>query len=393
MNFPIDKIRADTPGCADRINLNNAGASFVPTPVAAAISEYLDSESKIGGYETFDVYAEPLAAFYRNLGRLLHAEPRQIAFAGSATDAYARALSAVPFQSGDVILTTEDDYISNQIGFLALQKRFGIRLFRVKNDASGALDLEAFRQQAIRLRPKLVAVTHVPSVSGLVQPIVEVGQICRETNSLYLVDACQSLGQIALDVQSIACDFLSGTMRKFLRGPRGAGFLYVSERVLASGMELMVPDMRGADWTSADTYQAASDARRFEYWEKPYALMAGSAVAADYALTIGLDQIQARVESLAAYTRAQLGKLTGVQVLDKGRHLCGIVTAHAAHWDAAKLVQYLHQHNINARISIFGPIRSDFSHAQAPWALRISPHYYNTEMEIDRCIDVLEQYS
>ena len=179
-------------------------------------------------------------------------------------------------------------------------------------------------------------------------------------------------------------------MRKFMRGPRGTGFLFASDRVLVAGLELLLPDMRSAEWTGADTYQTAPSARRFEYWETPIALMLGAKTAVDYALEVGLDWIEDRVGSLAQLTRQSLAKLPGVRVLDEGAHLCGIVTAHAGHWEPKALTEKLQAAGINCRISPQVAAQIDFSRKGVDWALRVSPHYYNTEAEIERLVEVLD---
>jgi selenocysteine lyase/cysteine desulfurase len=385
----LSQLRADTPGCEYHIHLNNAGAALPPLPVLRALQEHLDLEARIGGYEAADAKAAEVAGFYAAIARLLNAKPHNIAFAASATDAYARVLSAIPFRPGDAILTTENDYISNQIAFLALQKRFGIQLLRARDTAEGGVDVADFEMLLKKYRPVLAAVTHVPTNSGLVQPVEQIGKICRAHDVWYLVDACQSAGQMALDVERIGCDFLSATMRKFMRGPRGAGFLFASDRALEAGLEMLLPDMRSADWTGPDEYVTVPTAQRFEYWEMPTALVLGSKAAAEYILAVGMDWIENRVNMLADLTRQRLRELPGVQVLDRGVELCGIVTAHAKHWDSKTLLEKLWAENINCRISSLAVAQIDFSRKGVTWALRVSPHYYNTEEEIGRMVEVV----
>lgn len=388
----LDQLRADTPGCAYRNHLNNAGAALPPETVLKAIQEFLSLEGRIGGYEAADSVAAELSGFYPAIAQILHGEARNMAFATSATDAYARALSAIPWLPGDVVVTTENDYVSNQIAFLSLKKRFGIRLFRARDGERGGVDLEDMEYLIRQHEPKLVAVTHVPTNSGIVQPVAEIGAMCRPYGIWYLVDACQSAGQLDLDVRHIGCDFLSGTMRKFMRGPRGAGFLYASDRVLAEGLEMLLPDMRSGRWTSPDEFHSAEDARRFEYWEMSPALMLGSKAAAEYAMSIGMAWIEARVRQLAALTREQLATLPDVRILDQGDDLCGIVTAHSEKWDKHALLEFLWARNINARITPNYVARIDFPRKGVKWALRISPHYYNTEEEIGEAIAAIRAY-
>ena len=323
-DLPISKLRQETPGCANRIHLNNAGAGLMPLPVIDAIKEYIDLEANIGGYEAAAQEAIAINGFYTSTAKLLNTKPENIAFTTNATDSYNKALSTISFKEGDIILTTRQDYASNQIAFLLLKKRFDIEIIRAENTQEGPVDLNSIESLINKHNPKLVAVTHVPTNTGLIQPVEAIGEICAKEEILYLVDACQSVGQLNVDLEKLCCDFLSVTMRKFMRGPRGAGFLYVSDRILQSDMEAFFTDMRGGTWTEANAYSISTTARRFELWERAYALMLGSKAACDYALEVGLDKIEQRVKYLAAIARKRLAEIPGIRILDHGTNLCGI---------------------------------------------------------------------
>ena len=385
MALDLARLRADTPG-AGRIHFNNAGAALMPMPVLEAMTGYLRVEAELGGYETAAAHRAEIGDFYAATADLLGCDARNVAFATSATDAYARALSSVPFERGDVILTTRDDYISNQIAFLSLRKRFGVELVHAPNLAEGGVDVDALAQLMRERRPRLVAVTHIPTNSGLVQPVAEIGAHCRELDLLYLVDACQSAGQQALDVARIGCDFLAGTSRKFLRGPRGGGFLYVSDRALAAGYEPLFVDMRGARWTGFEEYQAVDSAERFEDWEFSYATVVGAAAAVRYALALGMDAIAARTSALGAKLRDALAAVDGIRVLDRGSELCAIVTLTVDGWSSDALHDELERRGINSSVSEREHARYDFADKGVEAALRLSPHYYNTEEEVDEVV-------
>jgi selenocysteine lyase/cysteine desulfurase len=375
-------LRSDTPGCAHRNHLNNAGAALMPTPVLNAVRDHLRLEEETGGYEAADARQEELARAYVDVEALLEAEPGTVAFTGSATESFTQALSSVPWRPGDVLLTTRDDYASNQIQYLSLARRMGVELVRAPDAEEGGLDLPAMEELIHRRRPRLVAVTHIPTNSGLVQPVAAVGQMCRSRGIPYLVDACQSVGQMPLDVEEIGCDFLSATARKFLRGPRGAGFLYVSPRILDSGWEPLFPDLRGADWVGADLYQPAPDARRFETWEFSHGLLLGMGAAARYAMDLGLPAVRDRIRALASLARRTLGAIPGIHVLDRGPELGGIVTLSVAGWDAVALVPELRKRRINTSALTRVSAVMDFDARGIETALRVSPHVYNTPEEI-----------
>jgi selenocysteine lyase/cysteine desulfurase len=361
----------------------------MPSPVIQAINDYLELELTTGGYESANAQKEAIAQTYGYMAALLNTKAANIAITANATDSFFRAMSSIPFQPGDMILTTNDDYVSNQISFLIWQKRFGVKLVRVANGPDGDLDLDAMGKAIKKHRPKLVAVTHVPTYSGLVQPIAEVGRMCRENEIIFLVDACQSIGQLSLDVEQIHCDFLSGTSRKFLRGPRGIGFLYVSDRILAQNYEPLMLDLRGANWIGENEYTSLPDARRFELWEHSYALILGMGAAAKYALDIGIENIEARVKELADYTRNKLSDIPGVKVLDQGKERCGIVVSEIEGRKIEEVKPFLDAKHINTSVTDGRAAQTTLAKQGVEWGLRISPHYYNTLGEIDLVIKKL----
>ncbi|PSL44336.1 selenocysteine lyase/cysteine desulfurase [Chitinophaga niastensis] len=389
----IDFFRNDTTGCAHVTHLNNAGAGLMPKPVTAAIINHLTLEAEIGGYEASNLRAPEIKAFYHAAAKMLNCKPTNIAFTANATDAFDRAISSILFKAGDVILTTNEDYISNQITYLVFEKRFGVKLVRAASHSSGGVDLADLERCLIQYKPKLVAVTHIPTNSGLIQPVAEIGTLCEKYKTIYLIDACQSAGQLPLDVQQLKCDFMSITSRKFLRGPRGAGFLYVSDKMLEEGYEPLFIDMRGADWVADNKYIPRKDATRFEDWEFAYALLLGTAAAIDYYLQIDAIKIEKQVKYLAGYLRTALQKIDGITICDKGPDLGGLVTFHLKGAAPEQIKKYLLEKKINVVTSYRNFAVLDFDEKQVDWAIRVSPHYYNTIMEADLLIQAVRELS
>lgn len=387
----IARLRAETPGCAHRVHLNNAGASLMPRAVIDAVQTHLELEATIGGYEAAGEAAPAIAGAYESLASLLNTGSENIALTENATASFVQALSSVRFKPGDVLLTTRHDYVSNQIQYLSLADRLGIEVVRAPDAPEGGVDLHAMEELIHKRRPRLVAVTHMPTSSGLVQDVAAIGVMCRSRDILYMVDACQTLGQMPVDPASIGCDFLSATSRKFLRGPRGAGLLWVSNRVLDSGLEPLFPDLRGADWIERDLYQPAPGARRFETWEFAWALVLGMGTAAAYAMEVGLDAIRDRVRDLATRLREQLSAIDGVRVLDRGPELGAIVTASVDAWMPADLVQALRARGINTSSQTRLDAVIDYDAKGTDGALRLSPHYFNTDQDLDTLIDALAE--
>ena len=388
----IDRLRAETPGCAQRIHLNNAGSALVPEPVLRTVQDHFELESRIGGYEAAAARADEIHAAYRCVAQLIGAEPRNIAFTESATASFAQALSSIAFERGDVVLTTRNDYVSNQIQFLSLRRRFGIEVLRAPDAAGGGVDAGAMGALIRRHRPRIVCVTHVPTNSGLVQDVAAVGAACRESDTLYLVDACQSVGQMPVDVRDLGCDFLSATSRKYLRGPRGAGFLFASDRVLELGLEPLFIDMHGAEWIDEGRYRAMPSAQRFETFEFAWALVLGTAEAARYALALGLEPIRDRVRALAERLRDALRATKGVRVLDRGKEPCGIVSIALGEHDPAALMAALREQRINTNAQIRAYALLDYDDKGVRASLRLSPHYYNTDDEIDLAVAAIREW-
>ncbi|HKO05130.1 MAG TPA: aminotransferase class V-fold PLP-dependent enzyme [Candidatus Acidoferrales bacterium] len=400
--LPLDPSwRQATPACDSVIHLNNAGASLMPQSVLRAVTAHLERESQLGGYESSDAVAAEGEAAYAHVARLVGAHPRNIAIVENATVAFFKALAAFDFQPGDVILTTRNDYISNQLAYLSLAQRRGVQVRRAEDLPEGGVDPQSVRELLrgrgvssnaggrATGRVRLLAVTWVPTNSGLIQPVEALGAIAEEAGVPYLVDACQAVGQLPVDVARLRCDYLSATARKFLRGPRGIGFLYVSDRALARGDFPLLVDMRGADWTSADAFALVPDARRFENWEFAYCLVLGLGEAARYALEVGIEQGGRRARELAADLRARLAPLPGYRVLDRGAELAALVTVEVPGHSAPDLVSLLRRQRINTSASLREYAVIDMDQKRAASALRISPHYYNTEEEIAAIVDAL----
>lgn len=384
----IDLIRGDITGISDKIFLNSAGSSLMPKIVVDTMIDYLKQEEQYGGYETANRNADQINRFYDETAKLLNTKSSNIAFASSATDAYVKVLSSILFKEGDCIITTNDDYISNQIAFISLQKKLNVKIIRVGNLSDHALDLEDLENLIKKNNPKLVAVTHIPTNSGLIQDVERVGEICRQYDVLYLVDACQSVGQMVVDVEKIGCDFLTATGRKFMRGPRGTGFLYVSDRALEQDITPLFLDMSGAVWTEFDEYTLSKTAKRFELWERPCALLLGLTEAVRYANTIGLDAIENYNMKLAETLRTNLTE-NDFRVLDEGENLSSIITFCAKNGGIEDICNLLKENNVYFSISPKNGALIDFTRKNVERAVRLSPHYFNTMEEVKKISQIL----
>lgn len=382
MTFDVARARRETPGCTEVLHFNNAGAALMPQPVLAALRRHLDREATQGGYEAAAEAEAEIAHVYDTAARLLGCHRDEVAIVENATRAWDMAFYALPLAPGDRILTTQASYASNYLAFLQRTRHTGARVEVIENDPHGQVSVAALRA-ALDDRVKLIALTHVPTNGGLVNPAAAVGRVAREAGIPFLLDACQSAGQMPLDVATLGADMLSLTSRKYLRGPRGMGLLYV-RRALLDRLEPPFIDLRAATWTGPARFAFRDDARRFETWETNVAAKIGFGVAMDYALGWGLEAIEARVVPLAERLRARLRTLPGVTVHDVGRTRCGLVTFSAATTDAEAIQQALRARGINTSVSAPSSTLLDARARRLPPLVRASVHYYNTDDEIER---------
>ncbi|MBW4508032.1 MAG: aminotransferase class V-fold PLP-dependent enzyme [Scytonematopsis contorta HA4267-MV1] len=379
----IDIVRAreDTPGCRTVLHFNNAGAALMPTPVLEVTMGFLQLEAKIGGYEAAKLSQSTVERVYEAVGVLIGCERSEIAIIENATRAWDMAFYAIPFQAGDRILTSVAEYGSNYIAFLQVARRTGAIIEVIPNDEFGQVSITALKN-LIDERVKLIAITHIPTNSGLINPAAEIGAIAKAAKILYLLDACQSVGQMPINVQEIGCDILSATGRKYLRAPRGTGFLYVRQGLIEQ-LEPPFLDCHAAHWVSKDEFKIRSDARRFENWETNYAGKVGLGVAVDYALAWGLDAIWTRVSHLASTLRESLGDIKEVKLQDIGLEKCGIVAFTINGKNPQDICHELSKLNINTSVSGASSTRLDMEERGLESVVRASVHYYNSLAEIE----------
>jgi cysteine desulfurase/selenocysteine lyase len=389
MSLNIEKLRADTPGTQAIIHFNNAGCSLPVKESIDIITEYLQLEATLGGYEVKNKYEHIINEFYTEAARLINAADDEIAIVANASDGINKMLFSIPWEAGDVLLTTEVEYGNCYLNYLKLKEEKGIEIKIVPSDDDGNILLEKM-EELISPKVKLIAVTHIPTNSGLIMPAEEIGKIANKHNILYLLDACQSVGHIPVDVKKIQCDFLSTTSRKYLRGPRGIGFIYVRKEVLKK-LKPTTLDMVTAHWKDADNYNLDCNIKIFEQWEKSYALVLGFSKALSYLNNLGVENTWKRIQHLSAYLRSELEKIGGIEVTDIGKNQCGIVTFLVAGIDSKDLVNALLQHGINLSASLRFSSVLDMDKRGLEGVSRASIHYYNTEDEINILVDKVEQ--
>lgn len=389
--FDLTKARADTPAAENGVYLNTAGCSLMPQPVIGAVQDYFATEARIGGFRAVTQEAGAIDAVYASVAALVNAKPDEIALMGSHTAAWQSLFYGLPFTPGDRILTSRSEYGANYVAFLQMQKRTGCVIDVIPCGNDGATDPVAL-EKMIDDQVKLIAISWIPTNGGLVNPAAEIGRVARAHGIPYLLDACQAVGQMPVDVEELGCDYLTSAGRKWLRGPKGTGFLYVREARLTGGdPEPAMIDDFGALWTKPGAYELVDNARRFETHEQQPALRLGLGAAVEYARALGLENIRERVRHLAEGLRRELDGLAGITVRDIGAEHAGLVTFSHDHMAARDITAALLNENICVKTIPRAGAYLDTLARDIPELVRVSAHYYNTEDELESFLRALRK--
>ncbi|MFI7676788.1 aminotransferase class V-fold PLP-dependent enzyme [Actinophytocola sp. NPDC049390] len=378
----LHAIRADTPGTHRGVFLDSAGSSLPPVQVLDEVVNHLRREAEVGGYRAAEERAEDLDEGYAVLARALGCAPDEVAFTDSATRSWLAAFDAIPLAAGDRVLSTEAEYGGNAVPLLRRAAEVGATVEPVPSDASGAVDVAALRSM-LDERVRLISLVHVPTNGGLVNPAADVIAAARATDAIVLLDACQSAGQV--DLAGLDADIVTGSGRKWLRGPRGTGFLVVRKRI----RDRLVPrqvDLHSGTWEAPDRFSLRSDARVFELWESSVADRLGLVAAFRYALDLGLANIESTVASRGEYLRRGLADVPGVTVHDLGTRRCGLVTFTVAGVVAAEVRDRLRAHHITVSVSGTTSTQYDMTRRGLDTIVRASPHYFVTEEQLDEAV-------
>jgi len=392
-DIPMNRLddMQGTQRASDVIHLNNAGASLMPRRVLDTVLEHLQLEARIGAYEAAELVHARIEKVYASIARLLNAHPDEIAVVENATRAWDMAFYALPLKRGDVVLTSTTEYAGNYIPYLQLQQARGIQVRIIPNDERGQVSVCALREMLKDPRVRLISLPLIASNGGPVQPVGAIGPIARAAGVWFLLDACQAVGHLPVDVKKIGCHMLSATSRKYLRGPRGMGFLYIEEG-LCRQLEPPFLDLHAARLETAERYCIRPDARRFENWECNVAAKLGMGAAIDHALEIGIGAIWRRILGLSDALREGLARVPGVRVHDAGLVKSGIVTFTVDGFVAARVQQALalHDRRINVSTTTCRSTMLDMQQRGLTELVRASVHACNTEHEIDTVLKAIE---
>jgi cysteine desulfurase/selenocysteine lyase len=385
----LDMIRADTPGCVDRIFLDSAGSSLPPRPVLDAVVGHLRREAEIGGYRAAEERSDDLERGYAVLAELLGCHPEEVAFTDSATRSWLAAFDAVPLVAGDRVLITEVEYGAHIAALQRRAEQTGVVIDPIPSEPDGTLSVPALRE-LLDERVRLVSLVHVPTNSGLVNPVREVVDAAHQVGALVLLDACQSVGQLPVRVDELGVDILSTTGRKWLRGPRGTGVLVVRDAA-AQRLSPRLLDHHSSVWTPPAGFRPRSDAKAYELWECGVADRLGLIAAARYALDLGIDTIAKEVSDRAEQVRAGLAELPGVRDCDLGMRRCGLVSFTVAGISADRVRDSLWDNDIAVTLSRPTGAPLDMNRRALSETVRASPHYFVTPEQIAKFLTAVDE--
>ncbi len=379
---------------ANRIHLNNAGASLVSNQTLDVMISYLRLEQEIGGYEAAAQEHDRIEDFYSTAAKLLKCQPDKIAFADSATRAWNTILFSMKLGEGDKIVTVSTEFGSNVVSLQALSERTGAELIVLDLDNHGKLDLQHLDDH-IDERLKLVALSHAPAQNGSVINAREIGKQLEGSEAFYLLDACQSVGQFDVEVDDIGCDALVGTGRKWLRGPRGTGFIYANDR-FATSLQSVSVDLANADWLaspeSGSQVSFFKKAQRLQTWERSLAGQLGLANAMfEYMSANAKGAITSAIQEFREMIADAVSKNPKLVLYPGGNSESGVITFYSHEIDAAELKKYYADLNINVSTLSDWDAPWDFTNKGLPTLLRVSPHYINSNEDIEKFIRATEK--
>jgi cysteine desulfurase / selenocysteine lyase len=388
-DFDVAAARAATPGCSDRAFLLSAGSSLPTETTLDAVVGHLRREAEVGGYRAADEAHDALQRGRADLAALIGGEPSEIAYVPSDSVAWMKAWwgwvvgGNVP--DGSVVLVDRLTYHSHYAALVQTQAivDFDIRVMPSLPD--GTVDLASLD---VGDDVNAVCATMVGTHCGNVNPIAEIGAAAPGVP--LFVDGCQALGQLEIDTRTLGCHVFTATGRKFLRGPRGSGVLWVAAE-LVDRFQPPGIDATSTDWTTRAGLSTRPGIGRFEEYEVSYASMVGLASAARQAVAIGMTAVEARVTGLADMLRAGLGRIDGVTVHDTAEQRSGIVTFTVAGVEPDTVVEIADRHEITINASTASWAALDMHAKELVSVVRASPHYFNTEEELERLVHVVGQ--
>jgi selenocysteine lyase/cysteine desulfurase len=363
---------------------NHAGVAPLPRAPADAIRRYA---------EQAETQAYLDSGWYRDIERLrqlgatlINAHRDEIALVKNTSEGIATVAAGADWSPHDRIITTGVEYPANIYPWMDISRRHGVELVMVPEETSadGArrVPLEHILNAAAHPRTKLLALSHVEFASGQRHDIAAVGRFCRQRGILFCIDAIQTLGVLPVDVAAMHIDYLSADGHKWLLGPEGAGFFYCRRELLPKTRPLVVGWMNVVNCEEYGSYDFTlkPDAGRFESGSYSVPAFLSLKAALELLLSAGIDAVAARVKSLTDRLIAGVSS-RGYKVISPraGEEWSGCLSFTSDRHDHQAIFRTL-RHERHTEIAV------------REGRLRASPHFYNTEQQIDRLVENLPSH-
>lgn len=388
----VDAERAITPGSTTRHHFNSAGAALQTSQTVDAVVAHLRLEESEGGYEAATRNKPLTEAAYAHAATLLGATPDEIALFDSATTGMRQVLDALRFTTGQKVIVSRSTYVSQALQLLSLRAERAIDLVVLPNSEDGSLDLTALEVQLASSTDAVICVAHIPTSSGLVEPVEAVGALAKQYGALFVLDATQSVGQVVVDVAAIGCDVLVTTGRKFLRAPRGTGLAFVSA-ALIERIDPWAPDVRASSWTSENDWSSAPIARKLESWEHAVAARVGLATALEQAIGRGMGPTAAYLGALSADLRSRLSGIDGVELADPPAATSAIITFRLPGVPDAEVIAFLKTRDIHTISIPAAHAQWDLGSRGIQSVIRASVHVYNNTADLDALTNAVSEFA
>lgn len=368
--------------------LNHAACGPLPDAALQAMQFHMRREQELGAYGAAREAQAGITAVYQDIATAIHAAPGDIALTHGNSDGWSRVVGAMDWSGGGRVLVPRSEWGGNLGALMQLSAQHGVRVEEIPSDPAGAVDLGAL-ETLLRTPASLVALTWMPANSPLVQPAEAVGALCARYGVPLLVDAAQAVGQWPVDVQRLQCAALTAPGRKWLRGPRGTGFVHVHPEFLPR-LRPLGADHFSRPWQAGATWAYRNDARRLEQSEASVALRLGLGAAVAAWAALGIGHVQREIAQRAEWLRDALDELPGVRAHRTGPHAAsGIVTLECASHTAAALHQGLQARGVEAALSPAAFTPWDMQARGLSAVLRLSPGHDTAWESLRGCIDAL----
>ena len=377
MAFNVDRYRSEFPVTWSSIYLNHASVCAPPCRVFNAMCNAVEDVHRFG-IEHWDRWSEAYETARSSAARLLNAEACEIAFTKNTSEAISFVANGLDWKAGDEVVSVEDEFPANYYPW-KVQEGKGVRLVLVREE-KGRIALESL-VRALTPRTRVVAISFVQFVSGYRVNLERLGEICASRRILFFVDAIQGLGAFPVDVRRAKISALAADGHKWLLGPEGSGLFFLGREWLDEVRPSTVGWMSVRGWSDFSSRDLAwrDGAQRFEYGTPSTVGIYGLGAALQLLLEVGVDTIGQRILNLTERLRKGLAE-QGHQVYGPSqREECsGIVSFVPDAGSAQDVTRFLERQRVLV--------------AARCGKVRVAPHFYNTEQEIDRILELLGSY-